>query len=54
MGKWFEQIILKRSVSGQKIHEETSLTIKEMQIKMTLTSFHPVRMAIIKNKNNNK
>jgi hypothetical protein len=51
MKKWTNE---GQSTSGQNTHEE-SLAIKEMQIKTKLR-FHltSVRMAIIKNTNNNK
>jgi hypothetical protein len=58
VGKWTENKFLKEEVQIAKKHTKkcsTSLAIKEMQMKITLR-FHltPVRIAIIKNTNNNK
>jgi hypothetical protein len=57
MKKWANELnrVFSKEVQMAKIHEETSLTIQEMQIKTTLRLlFTPVRMATIKNTNNNK
>jgi hypothetical protein len=61
MKKWTNELnraVLKEEVQMAKKYMKkcpTSLAIKEMQIK-TMLRFHliPVRMAIIKNTNNNK
>jgi hypothetical protein len=57
MGKLTEQRFFKEFQMAKTLMKKysTSLAIKEMKIKTTLRfHFTPVRMAIIKNTNNNK
>jgi hypothetical protein len=58
MGKWTDRTFSKKEIQMVKKHMKkcsTSLGIKEMQIKIMLKFYlTPVKMATIKNTNNNK